>query len=69
MMPAIKKAFDLKADDMVNFSRKNGTLKLKFGSYHQKWLVESKTKLLKLIDDEKRVKLIMSRKQSRWKKN
>ena len=33
----------------------------KIGSYHEKWLKESKTELLKLIDDEERASLIMSR--------
>ena len=61
MMPAIKKAFDLMGDDIVDLSTENDALKNKIGSYDEKWLEESKTKLLKQTDDEKRENLIMSR--------
>ena len=61
MMPAIKKAFNLLGDDIVDLSTENETLKSKIGDYDQKWLEESKAKLLKDISDEKRAKLIMSR--------
>ena len=60
MMPAIKKAFDLMGDDIVDLSTENETLKNQTGDYDDKWLGESKTKLLKKIDDEKRAKLFMS---------
>ena len=60
-MPAIKKAFDLICDDIVDLSTENETLKNQIGDYDQKWLEESKAKLLKQIDDEKRANLIMSR--------
>ena len=33
MMPAIKKAFDLLGDDLVNLSKENEFLKNKIGSY------------------------------------
>ena len=61
MMPDIKKAFDLMGDDIVDLSTENDALKNKIGSYDQKWLEESKNKMLKQIDDEKRANLIMSR--------
>ena len=60
-MPAIKKAFNLLGDDIVDLSTKGDALKNKIGSYDEKWLKESKAKLLKQIDDEKRANLIMLR--------
>ena len=39
------------------------------GSYDEKWLEESKTKLLKEIDDEKRANLIMFRMKKQMNKN
>ena len=64
MTPAIKKAFDLIGDDVVELLTENKTLKNKIGSYIEKWLEESRAKLLKQIDDEKRVSL----KEARVKK-
>ena len=61
MMPAIKKAFNLMGDDIVDLSVENESLKNQIGEYDQKWLEESKAKLLKDINDEKRANLIMSR--------
>ena len=61
MMPAIKKAFNLLVDDIIELSVENDALKNQIGDYDQKWLEESKAKLLKDIDDEKRANLIMSR--------
>ena len=61
MLPAIKKAFDLLGDDIVDSSTVNVALKNKIGSYDEKWLEESKARLLKQIDGEKRANLIMSR--------
>ena len=57
MMAAIKKAFDLKGDDVVESPTEKETLKNKIGSYDEKWLEESKAKILKQIDDEKRANL------------
>ena len=67
MMPAIKKAFHLLGDDIVDLSTKNDALK-KIGSYDEKWLEESKNKTLKQIDDEKRANLIMSRMKKQTEK-
>ena len=53
MMPANKKAFYLLGDDIVDLSTENDALKNKIGSYDEKWLEESKHKMLKQIDDEK----------------
>ena len=60
-MPAIKKAFNLMVDDKVELSTKNDALKNGIGDYDEKRLQQSKDKLLKQIDDEKRANLIMSR--------
>ena len=61
MMTAIKKAFNLLGDDIVELSTENDALKNKIGSYDEKWLEESKLKLLEQIDDEKRANLNMFR--------
>ena len=53
LVPAIKKAFDLMGDDFVELSTENDALKNKIGSYDEKWLEESKAKLMKQIDDKK----------------
>ena len=68
MMPAIKKAFSLLGDDIVKLSTENDALKNKIGSYDEKWLEESKNKMLKQIDDEKRANLIMSRMKKQMEK-
>ena len=60
MMPAIKKAFNVLGDDTIELSTENDVLKNQIGEYDQKWLEESKAKLLKDINDEKRANLIMS---------
>ena len=69
MMPAIKKAFNLLGDYIVNLSTENDALKSKIGDYDEKWLQESKAKLLKDIDNEKRAILIMSRMKKQMNKN
>ena len=61
MMPAFKKAFDLRGDDKIDLTTENETLKNQIGEYDQKLIEESKPKLLKQIDDEKRANLIKSR--------
>ena len=68
MMPAIKKAFNLLADDIVELSTENDALKNKIESYDEKWLEESKNKMLKQYDDEKRANLIMSRMKKQMEK-
>ena len=67
MMPAIKKAFNIMGDDIVELSVENESFKDQIGDYDEKWLQESKRKLLKDIVDEKRENLIMSRMKIRWK--
>ena len=42
MMPAIKKAFNLLGDDIIELSTENDVLKNQIGEYDQKWLEESK---------------------------
>ena len=69
MMPAIKKAFNLLGDDIVDLTAENDTLKNKIGDYDEKWLQESKAKLLKDLDDKKRADLIMSRMKKQMNKN
>ena len=68
MMPAIKKAFNLMGDDIIELSTENDALKNKIGSYDERWLQESKAKLLKEIDDEKRANIIMSRMKKQMNK-
>ena len=68
MMPAIKKAFDVLGDDVDELSTENDTLKNKIGSYDEKWLEESKAKLLKQIDDVKSANLIMARMKKQMNK-
>ena len=68
-MPAIKKAFNLIGDDIVDLSTENDALKNQIGEYDQKWLEESKAKLFKNINDEKRASLIMSRMKKQMNKN
>ena len=69
MMPAIKKAFNLMGNDIVELSTENDALKNQIGEYDEKWLEESKLKLLKEIDDEKRANIIMSRMKKQMNKN
>ena len=69
MMPAIKKAFNLLGDDIVDLYTENNALNKKIGSYDEKWLEESKAKLLKQIDDEKRANLIKSRRKKQMEKH
>ena len=68
MMPAIKEAFILMGNDIVDLSTENDALKEKIGDYDEKWLQESKEKLLKDIDDEKRANLIMTRMKKQMNK-
>ena len=68
MMPAIKKAFNLLGDDIVELSTEIDALKEKIGSYDEKWLEEFKNRLLQQIDDEKRANLIMSRMKKQMNK-
>ena len=53
MMPAIEKALNLLRYDIVELSTENDALRKNIGFYDEKWLEESKTKLLKQIDDTK----------------
>ena len=53
MKPAIKKAFNLLGEDIIELSTKNDALKNKIGKFDKKWLQESTDNLLKQIDDEK----------------
>ena len=69
MMPAIKKAFNLLGDDIVELTVENESLKNQIGDYDQKWLEESKAKLLKDINDKKRADLIMSRMKKQMNKH
>ena len=56
MMRAIKKAFNILGDDIIELSTENDALKNKIGDYDERWLKESKNKLLKQIKDEKKSK-------------
>ena len=69
MMPAIKKSFNLMGDDIVELSVERESLKNQIADYDEKWLQESKAKLLKEIDDEKRANLFMSRMKKQMNKH
>ena len=69
MMSAIKKAFNVLGDDIIELSTENDVLKNQIGDYNQKWLDESKAKLLKDINDEKRANIIMARMKKQMNKN
>ena len=69
MMLAFTKASDLMGDDIVDLSTENESLKNEIGSYDEKWLEESKPKLLKRIDDEKGSNLILSRMKKQMNKH
>ena len=56
-------------NDIVELSTENDTSKNQIGKYDEKWLEESKAKLLKDIDDEKRANLIMSRIKKQMEKH
>ena len=68
MMPAIKKAFSVLGDDIIELSTGNDVLKNQIGEYDEKWLQESKAKLLKDIDDKKRADSIMFRMKKQMNK-
>ena len=68
MMPAIEESFNLLGDDIVELSTENDSLKNKTAFYDEKWLEESKTRLLQQIDEEKRANLIMSRMKTQMEK-
>ena len=68
LMPAIKKAFDLMGDHIVELSTENQSLEIKIGSYDEKWFEESTAKLLKQFNDEIRTNLNMSSMEKRMKK-
>ena len=68
MMPAIKRAFDLRGGGIVELSTENESLKSKIGSFDEKWLEECKAKLSKQFDDHKRANLIRSRMERQLKK-
>ena len=69
MMPAIKKAFNVLGDDIIELSTENDVLKNQIGNYNQKWLDEPKAKLLKDIKDEERANIIMARMKKQMNKN
>ena len=68
VMPAIKKAFNLMGDGIVDLTVENDALKNQIGEFDEKWLEESKNKMLKEIDDEKRSNLIMTRMKKQMNK-
>ena len=69
IMPAIRKTFNLMGDDTVEISTESDALKTKIISYDQQWFEESKAKLLKQIDDEKRANFIISKMEKQIEKH
>ena len=53
---------------IVDLSTENETLKNQMGDYDEKWQEESKTKLLKQIDNAERASLIKSRMKKQMEK-
>ena len=68
IMPAIKKAFNVLGDDIIELPTENDVLKNQIGEYDQKWLDESKANLLKDINDKKRANIIMARMKKQMNK-
>ena len=63
-MPAIKKAFDLMGDDLVELSTEKESLKNQINSYDEKKDYKNlKAKPLKQIDDDEKANIILSRMQ------
>ena len=56
-------------DDIVKLSVENEPLKNQIGEYDEKWLQESKNKMLKQIDDEKTANLNMLRMKKQMEKH
>ena len=69
LIPAIRKTFDLVGDGIIDLSTVNECWKNKIGSYDEKWLQESKDRLLKQIDYERTAKLVMSRMKKQMEKH
>ena len=69
MLPAIKKVFNLLGDNVVELSTENDALKNKIGSYDEKWLEESKARLLQQVHDEKNANLIRFRMKKQMNKH
>ena len=61
LFPAIKSAFNLMGDDIVELSTENETLKSQIDFCDEKWLEGSIAKPLKQIGGETRANLILSR--------
>ena len=56
-------------DDIVELSTEKETLKNQIGDYDQKCIKESKAKILKQTDDEKKTNLLMSRMKKHMEKH
>ena len=56
-------------DNIVDLSTGNIAVKNQIGSYDQQWLENSKAKVSKQIDDEKKATLIMSRMRKQMNKD
>ena len=55
----LKEAFDLMGDVIAEISTESDALRIEIGAHDKKWLEESKAKLLKQTDDEKKANLIV----------
>ena len=63
MKHVVEKTFDIMGDNLVELSTENELLENKLSFYDEKWLQQSKCKLLRQVDDKKKANLIMSRMQ------
>ena len=68
MMPAIKVAFDLLGENVVDLSNTYETLTNKTSSLDEKWLGDSKTGPLKQFNAEKKASLNMMKVEKQLKK-
>ena len=61
MMSAIKKVFNLMGNDLVQLYTENESIQSKIGCYDEKWLEESKARLLQQFGEKKRANVIIFR--------
>ncbi len=68
-MPGLKKAFEMMRDDNFELVNENNVLKEKIGDIDDKWLQESKRKIVSNTEDaeKNKVLLVQMQLQQQWK--
>ena len=61
MIPAVKKAFTMLVDDNFELNTENAVLKEKIGDYDEKWLKESKEKMMTNTTDDAKKQMLKER--------